>query len=118
MQEAFNRSHSSLRSYIERSFGILKKRWKILGRMPKFSVQTQIDVITATFALHNYICSYSEEDMMFSVVDEHPDYIPNEELRDAHGHDTNNEDSNEGSSSEMKQTRNDIATLTWNARRR
>nr|GEX56614.1 hypothetical protein [Tanacetum cinerariifolium] len=33
-KEAFNRSHSSLRSYIERSFGILKKRWKLLGGMP------------------------------------------------------------------------------------
>nr|GEX78040.1 hypothetical protein [Tanacetum cinerariifolium] len=34
MKEAFNRSHSSLRIYNERSFGILKKRWKLLGGMP------------------------------------------------------------------------------------
>ncbi|XP_071699252.1 uncharacterized protein [Rutidosis leptorrhynchoides] len=80
MQEAFNRSHSSLRSYIERSFGILKKRFHILSEMPRFSVQTQIDVITATFALHNYIRTNSQEDIMFAIIDEHPNYIPRDEL--------------------------------------
>jgi len=34
---------------------VLKKRWKILGQMPKYSIETQIDVIIAAFALHNYI---------------------------------------------------------------
>ncbi|GKC59652.1 ALP1-like protein isoform X2 [Tanacetum coccineum] len=73
-QEAFNRKHSSLRSYIERSFGVLKKRWKIL------------------------------------------DYIPQDELHDVRNHDTNNGDNSGGASNEMKQIRNDIATLIWNAR--
>ncbi|CAH9086232.1 unnamed protein product [Cuscuta europaea] len=54
-EEAFNRAHSSLRSCIERSFGVLKKRWRLLKRMSKFSINTQIDVIVAAFALHNYI---------------------------------------------------------------
>ncbi|GJZ52006.1 putative nuclease HARBI1 [Tanacetum coccineum] len=103
MQEAFNCKHSSLRSYIERSFGVLKKRWKILGRMPKFSVKTQIDVIIAAFALHNYIRNSSQEDMMFTVMEQHPDYIPQDELHDVRGHDTNNEDNSEGSYNEMKQ---------------
>ncbi|GJV71596.1 copia protein [Tanacetum coccineum] len=115
-QEAFNRKHSSLRSYIERSFGVLKKRWKILGRMPKFSVQTHIDFIIAAFALHNYIRNSSQEDMMFTVMEQHPDYIPQDELHDVRDHDTNNEDNSGGASNEMKQIRNDIATLIWNTR--
>ncbi|GJZ03940.1 putative nuclease HARBI1 [Tanacetum coccineum] len=102
MREAFNHKHSSLRSYIERSFGVLKKRWKILGRMPKFSVKTQIDVIIAAFALHNYIRNSSQEDMMFTIMDQHRDYIPQDELHDVPGHDTNNEHNYEGSSNEMK----------------
>ncbi|GKC19597.1 ALP1-like protein isoform X2 [Tanacetum coccineum] len=114
-QEAFNRKHSSLRSYIERSFGVLKKRWKILGRIPKFSVQTQIDVIIVAFTLHNYIRNSSQEDMMFTVMEQHPDYIPQDELHDVRNHDTNNEDNSGGASNEMKQIRNDIATLIWNA---
>ncbi|GKE39734.1 cytochrome P450 [Tanacetum coccineum] len=114
MQEAFNRSHSSLRSYIERSFGILKKRWKILDKMPKFSVQTQIDVIMAAFALHNYVRKNSHEDLMFAMMDEHPD----DELCVAHDHDPNNEDLSYVISNEMKDIRNEIATLIWNAHRR
>ncbi|GKF41023.1 putative nuclease HARBI1 [Tanacetum coccineum] len=58
--------------YIERSFGILKIRWKILGGMPWFSVKTQIAVIMAAFALHNYIRNSDEEDMMFTTIEQHP----------------------------------------------
>nr|GEV35801.1 hypothetical protein [Tanacetum cinerariifolium] len=84
-QEAFNRKHSSFQSYIERSFGVLKKRWKIL-------------------------------DMMFTVMEQNPNYIPQDELHDVRGHDTNNGDNSEGACNETKQIRNDIATLIWNAR--
>ncbi|XP_022038521.1 uncharacterized protein LOC110941203 [Helianthus annuus] len=115
MQEAFNRSHSSLRSHIERSFGILKKRFKILGKMPKYSVQTQIDVIMATFALHNYIRN-SQEDFMFTAMEQHPNYIPQDELHDVRNNDTSTSGLFEGTSNEMKHVRNEIATLIWNAR--
>lgn len=91
MQEAFNRSHSSLRSHIERSFGVLKNRWKILNKMPKFSVETQIDIIMATFSLHNYINRNSEEDVNFKFVKEHPDCLPHDEFYDLCGSDTSNE---------------------------
>nr|GEV13383.1 hypothetical protein [Tanacetum cinerariifolium] len=81
------------------------------NEMPKLSVQTQIYVIIAASALHNYIRNSSQEDMMFTVMEQHPDYIPQDELHDVRGHDTNNEDNSEGASNEMKQTRNDIAIL-------
>ncbi|KAJ9567024.1 hypothetical protein OSB04_002990 [Centaurea solstitialis] len=67
---------------IERPFGVLKKRWKILNKMPKFSETTQIDVIMATFALHNYIRRNDTEDMVFNIVQQHGEYIPTEELDD------------------------------------
>ncbi|KAK2444307.1 hypothetical protein QL285_015340 [Trifolium repens] len=73
-QEAFNRAHSSLRSCIERLFGVLKKRWKILNKMPQFSVKTLTDVIIAAFALHNYIRINSQDDPMFNVLEQHPNY--------------------------------------------
>ncbi|KAH1238454.1 hypothetical protein GmHk_08G023114 [Glycine max] len=79
-QEAFNCAHLSLRNCIERSFGVLKKRWKILSRMPNFSVQNQIDIIIATFVLHNYICNNSKDDIMFTLLKQHPYYIPHEEF--------------------------------------
>lgn len=80
-------------------------------------MHTQIDVIIAAFALHNYIRTSSEEDMMFTEYDEHPNYIPRDELPDVHVSQINNENLSEGTSSEMRQIRNDIATLIWNARR-
>ena len=118
MQESFNRSHSSLRSAIERSFGILKKRWKILTRMPKYSVETQHDIIIAAFALHNYIRNNDKEDMVFTTFEQHPDYMGCDELRDVRGSVTNNEGTSSGTSNEMKKIRNDIAKSIWNARRR
>ena len=118
MQESFNRSHSSLRSAIERSFGILKKRWKILGKLPKYSVKTQLEVIMAAFALHNYIRNNDKEDMVFTTFEQHPDYMGGEELRDVRGSNANNDDISSATSAEMKQIRNDIATSIWNARRR
>ncbi|KAL4587897.1 hypothetical protein LXL04_000773 [Taraxacum kok-saghyz] len=118
MQETFNRSHSSLRSCIERAFGILKKRWKILSQMPKFSVQTQIDVIMAAFALHNYVRGNSKEETDYDLAEEDPDCIPaDDEPRDVRGSDTSNANLYEGSN-DMKCARNEIATLIWNAWRR
>ena len=55
-KEAFNKVHSSLRSCIERCFGVLKARWKILRQFDDgFSLDTQVDIILSCFALNNYI---------------------------------------------------------------
>jgi hypothetical protein len=53
--EIFNYHHSSLRSVIERTFGVCKARWRILQNMTNFKPQTQISIIWACFALHNFI---------------------------------------------------------------
>ncbi|XP_058769575.1 protein ALP1-like [Vicia villosa] len=53
--ETFNYYHSSLRSVIERTFGVVKARWKVLQEMPNFKLQTQMAIIWACFALHNFL---------------------------------------------------------------
>ncbi|KAL4294479.1 hypothetical protein AHAS_Ahas18G0232200 [Arachis hypogaea] len=53
--EVFNYYHSSLRYTIECSFGCCKARWKILGAMPSFFLDTQVSIIGACRALHNFI---------------------------------------------------------------
>jgi hypothetical protein len=35
-KEVFNYAHSSLRNVIERSFGVLKMKWRILLNLPSF----------------------------------------------------------------------------------
>ncbi|XP_029129893.1 putative nuclease HARBI1 [Cajanus cajan] len=48
-KELFNLRHSSARNAIERSFGILKKRWSILRTPSFFDIKTQIRIINACF---------------------------------------------------------------------
>ncbi|KAL4567057.1 hypothetical protein LXL04_022628 [Taraxacum kok-saghyz] len=112
-QEAFNHVHSSLRSCIERSFGILKKRWKILRQMPSFNKKTQIDVIMATFALHNYIRRNDSTDTIFIDVGQNPQNISTEELGETSGTANLN---TRGTNNEMRQVRNNITDMIWSAR--
>ncbi|XP_062100238.1 uncharacterized protein LOC133806123 [Humulus lupulus] len=46
-KEVFNQAHSSLRSVIERTFGVWKKRWKILRDMPSYPYQKQVKIVIA-----------------------------------------------------------------------
>ena len=67
-QELFNLRHSSLRVTIERAFGALKNRWKILDQKPFHSFPTQVKFVLACCILHNWILQWG--------VDKH---VPNEE---------------------------------------
>jgi hypothetical protein len=80
--------------------------------MPQFSVQTQIDVIMAAFALHNYIRMNSHDDLLFTMVEHNQDYDGDEELPDVYDGDTSNEIPVDRSTT-MKATRNNIAKLIW-----
>ena len=65
-EERFNYLHSSLRSVIERTFGVWKNRWKILRYMPGFSICTQNKIIVATMVLHNFIRTHDHNDVPHS----------------------------------------------------
>ena len=64
--------HSSIRSTIERAFGVLKKRWKILRVIPSYKIETQIDIILSCFALHNFCLLHKESDEYFDTLDSNP----------------------------------------------
>ncbi|XP_020270930.1 uncharacterized protein LOC109846115 [Asparagus officinalis] len=112
-KETFNRAHSSLRSCIERSFGVLKKRWKILHQMPQYSVKTQIDIVMTAFALHNYIRINSVDDPLFKVLEQQPNYVPEDETQDELEDPDENSNSSRGTTSEMREVRDNIALLLW-----
>ncbi|XP_033141981.1 uncharacterized protein LOC103856887 [Brassica rapa] len=66
-RELFNRRHASLRSVIERTFGVWKAKWRILDRKhPKYDVIKWVKIVTATMALHNFIRDSSDEDRDFT----------------------------------------------------
>ena len=55
-KELFNTRHSQLRNVVERSFGVLKQRFAYLkGPVPYSYMQTQINVVIACCALHNFL---------------------------------------------------------------
>ncbi|WVZ77855.1 hypothetical protein U9M48_025668, partial [Paspalum notatum var. saurae] len=69
LQELFNLCHSSLRTTVERAFGTLKNRFKVLMSRPYYPFPTQVRVVIACCILHNWILQnggpdrfvYSEE---------------------------------------------------------
>jgi hypothetical protein len=74
--EKFNYLHSSLRNVIERSFGVLKQKWRILKSMPSFSHRRQKHIIIACMALHNFIRDIPLRNEDFDKCDEDVDYMP------------------------------------------
>src|SRR6266480_4932414 len=100
MKELFNLRHSSLRTVIERVFSVLKWRFVILRAGHKgFSIRTQVNVVYACVALHNWLNIYggdfkemerqaTEEDLIGSIVEDTGDealpngLITDDELRD------------------------------------
>ncbi|KAL3523256.1 hypothetical protein ACH5RR_016090 [Cinchona calisaya] len=54
-KELFNIRHSSLRTTIEQDFGVLKKRFRLLDNDPFWKYKTQVDVVLASYILHNHI---------------------------------------------------------------
>ena len=77
MQELFNHGHSSLRSVIERSFGCLKMKWRILEGIPSYPVIKQKKIVSACVALHNYIRDSALRDEHFEMF-EGEEYVQDE----------------------------------------
>ncbi|KAH1203536.1 Protein ALP1-like [Glycine max] len=68
-KELFNLRHASARNVIERSFGVLKKRWSILRTLSFFDIKTQIRIINACFMLHNFIRDEQHSDPILEAQD-------------------------------------------------
>jgi len=54
-EELFNLRYAQLRNIIERIFGILKRRFRILRTPPKYHFSPQVKLVFALTALHNFI---------------------------------------------------------------
>jgi hypothetical protein len=75
-KEVFNFVHSSLRNVIERSFGVLKMKWRILLDLPSYPMRKQTKIILACKALHNFIRESSLTDVDFDMCDRDENYMP------------------------------------------
>jgi hypothetical protein len=61
-QELFNWRHASCRNIIERSFGAIKSRFRILREMPPYKYRTQVKMVMACFYIHNFIKQFGDND--------------------------------------------------------
>jgi len=70
-RELFNHRHSSLRNVIEKTFGVLKKRFPIIasGTKTHYSVDTMTDIILACCILHNFLRRVDNDDSLLEEVD-------------------------------------------------
>ncbi|WVZ86523.1 hypothetical protein U9M48_033285 [Paspalum notatum var. saurae] len=76
MKEIFNHAHAKVRNVIERTFGVLKMKFRILLNMPRFSEEKQTRIIVACMALHNFIRDSRIADREFDACDADGNYNP------------------------------------------
>ncbi|KAE8230370.1 hypothetical protein CF326_g4636 [Tilletia indica] len=60
-KELYNRRHAGARSVIERSFGVIQARFKILTTGCHFDMQTQADLFSALAVVHNHIRTHDPD---------------------------------------------------------
>ena len=71
-KELFNLRHASLRTDIERAFGVLKKRFPIIASTtePNYCVDTQNEIILACCILLNYLVGVDPDESLIAEVEE------------------------------------------------
>lgn len=106
-EELFNLRHSQARNVVERAFGVLKKRFKILA-LPRhgFSLSTQIKLIFVLTAIHNFMNSAGMPATGEDEGDSFQDPVLNSREEETAG-----EADYEGE--QWKQQRDEIAETMW-----
>ncbi|XP_072148926.1 protein ALP1-like [Setaria viridis] len=112
MKETFNYAHSSLRNVIERSFGVLKMKWRILLGIPSFPIEKQSKIIVACMALHNFIRENDHADRAFDMCDRDENFVPFTEESSIEGHEGNTEETD--GDQNMNKFRDSIANGLFN----
>ncbi|KAJ4764011.1 DDE family endonuclease [Rhynchospora pubera] len=112
-EELYNHRHAQLRNVIERTFGVLKIRFKILDRMPAYKFRKQGLVVMACCIIHNFIKLQNAPDLFLDRSrnvavpnDSNENLEPIEEISRG----------NESSAGEI--IRNNIKNGLWSQRRR
>ncbi|KAG6513446.1 hypothetical protein ZIOFF_023776 [Zingiber officinale] len=70
-KELFNLRHASLCNVIERTFGVLNKRFPIItsGTEPYYEINIRVDIILACYILHNFLIGVDPNERLISEVD-------------------------------------------------
>jgi hypothetical protein len=74
--------------------------------MPEFPYKSQVKIVVASMALHNYIRRKSGQDVAFNKFDSYPDFVPPDIFPDVV---PQSQTTRHQSASRMNYIRNDIA---------
>lgn len=74
-RELFNLRHSSARNVVERTLGVLKRRFKMFQERTEYSLETQARIIPALCAIHNFILTFDVEDVLDSSNSALTEYV-------------------------------------------
>jgi hypothetical protein len=110
-EELFNLRHSSARNVVERIFGVLKGRFRILSLAPQYSLQIQARIPAALSALHNFIRIHTRYDEAADEDDLEDDADAGDD-QDSGG-DNFNLANNFNDDESAKAWRDDIANAMW-----
>ena len=66
----FNERHKVLHRAADRALGALKERFPILLSAPPYPLQTQVKLVIAACALHNYVRLEKPDDFVFRMFEE------------------------------------------------
>ncbi|XP_035541423.1 putative nuclease HARBI1 [Juglans regia] len=114
-KDYFNHRHSCIRNVIERTFGVLKSRFRILRLMPGYKVGRQGDLIIACCTLHNFIRMTSPNDWLFEEWRD-MELSPSGRAYSDAAVSGNHPDMTVESARAMAAIRDDIAKRMWEAR--
>ena len=64
-EKLFNLCYSNLCNVVERIFGVTKRRFQIFKSAPEYHFNTQISLVFAVTALHNFIQTHQSQDNMY-----------------------------------------------------
>jgi DDE superfamily endonuclease len=59
-EDLFNHKHAQLRNIVEKTFGVVKKRFKILQFMRPYNYKRQCRIVIACCILHNFIRKHTD----------------------------------------------------------
>jgi hypothetical protein len=75
IKETFNHAHAQVTNVIQRSFGVLKMKFRILLHMPRFPNRKGTRIIVACMALDNFIRESRIGDRDFQRCDSDANYV-------------------------------------------
>jgi hypothetical protein len=71
--ELYNLRHATYRNVIERVFGVMKRRFKIIREVNSYDLTTNAKIMCALAALHNFIRKHDRDDLPEPWVDDDMD---------------------------------------------